>query len=89
LVLPSALPYLFAGLKIAAPSAILGTVTAEWAGADRGLGAMMLYALFSYDTVKVWLSVVATCVLAASAYGFVALIERYVVFWNRELELVD
>lgn len=89
LVLPSALPYLFAGFKVAAPSAILGTVTAEWAGADRGLGAMMLYALFSYDTVKVWLSVIATCVLAAGAYGLVALCERYIVFWNRDIELAD
>ena len=35
LLIPSALPYLFAGLKIAAPSAVLGAVTAEWAGADR------------------------------------------------------
>lgn len=89
LVLPSALPYLFAGFKVAAPSAILGAVTAEWAGADRGLGAMMLYALFSYDTIKVWLSVAAACLLAASGYGIVALAERYFVFWNREIELAD
>jgi ABC-type nitrate/sulfonate/bicarbonate transport system permease component len=89
LVLPSALPYLFAGLKVAAPSAVLGAVTAEWAGADRGLGAMMLYALFSYDTTKVWLSVMAACLLAASGYGLVALAERYFVFWTRETELAD
>jgi NitT/TauT family transport system permease protein len=89
LVLPSALPYLFAGFKVAAPSAILGAVTAEWAGADRGLGAMMLYALFSYDTIKVWLSVAAACLLAAGGYGIVALAERYFFFWNRETELAD
>lgn len=89
LVLPSALPYLFAGFKVAAPSAVLGAVTAEWAGADRGLGAMMLYALFSYDTIKVWLSVMAACLLAASGYGLVALAERYFVFWNRETELAE
>lgn len=89
LVLPSALPYLFAGFKVAAPSAVLGAVTAEWAGADRGLGAMMLYALFSYDIIKVWLSVMAACLLAASGYGLVALAERYFVFWNRETELTD
>ena len=64
LLIPSALPYLFAGFKIAAPSAVLGAITAEWAGADQGVGAMMLYALFSYDTPKVWLSVVLTCLLA-------------------------
>jgi len=87
LLVPSALPYLFAGFKVAAPSAVLGAVTAEWAGADRGVGAMMLYALFSYDTVKVWLAVILTCALAAAAYGVGALIERRVVFWDRSVEL--
>jgi NitT/TauT family transport system permease protein len=89
LLIPAALPYVFAGLKIAAPSAVLGAVTAEWAGADRGVGAMMLYALFSYDTPKVWLSVVLTCVLAASGYGFWALAERRAIFWDRGVEIAD
>jgi NitT/TauT family transport system permease protein len=89
LLIPSALPYLFAGLKIAAPSAVLGTVTAEWAGADQGLGAMMLYALFSYDTPKVWLSVVLTCLLAGAGFGFWAAIERVAVYWRHDVDLAD
>lgn len=83
LLVPAALPYLFAGLKIAAPSAVLGAVTAEWAGADRGVGAMMLYALFSYDVVKVWLSVALACALAAGSYGAWALLERLALPWDR------
>ena len=89
LLIPSALPYLFAGLKIAAPSAVLGTVTAEWAGADQGVGAMMLYALFSYDTPKVWLSVVLTCVLAGAGFGIWAAIERVAVYWRHDVDLLD
>ncbi|WP_213739088.1 ABC transporter permease subunit [Bradyrhizobium sp. dw_411] len=76
LLVPSALPYIFAGLKVAAPSAVLGTVTAEWAGSERGIGAMMLYALFAYDTATVWLSVIATCLLSAAGFGFWALVEK-------------
>jgi ABC-type nitrate/sulfonate/bicarbonate transport system permease component len=89
LLIPSAVPYLFAGFKIAAPAAVLGAVTAEWAGAERGVGAMMLYALFSYDTPKVWLSVLLTCVLAAGGYGIVVLVERLVFHWDRQVELVQ
>lgn len=89
LLIPSAMPYLFAGFKIAAPSAVLGAVTAEWAGAERGLGAMMLYALFSYDTPKVWLSVLLTCLLAAGGYGIVVLVERLVFSWDRDVNLVQ
>jgi NitT/TauT family transport system permease protein len=35
LALPSALPFIFAGFKIAAPLAVLGTLIAEWMGAER------------------------------------------------------
>jgi ABC-type nitrate/sulfonate/bicarbonate transport system permease component len=89
LLIPSALPYLFAGLKIAAPSAVLGAVTAEWAGADLGLGAMMLYALFSYDPPKVWLSVVLTCALAGAGFGIWALIESLAVRQRHDIPLGD
>jgi ABC-type nitrate/sulfonate/bicarbonate transport system permease component len=89
LLIPSAMPYLFAGLKIAAPSAVLGAITAEWAGADRGIGAMMLYALFSYDTPKVWLSVLLTCLLAGGGYGLWALIEHFAIYWHRDVDLAD
>lgn len=81
--LPMALPYIFAGLKIAAPLAVLGTITAEWAGADRGIGAMMLYALFSYDTVTVWLSVLLCCLVACAAYLLLSLLEWCAVPWAR------
>jgi NitT/TauT family transport system permease protein len=89
LLIPSALPYLFAGLKIAAPSAVLGAITAEWAGAERGVGAMMLYALFSYDTPKVWLSVLLTCLLAGTGFGIWALIERVAIYWHHDVELAN
>lgn len=89
LLIPSAMPYLFAGFKIAAPSAVLGTITGEWAGADRGVGAMMLYALSSYDTSTVWLSVMLTCVLAALGYGIWGMIESYVAIATDNVELAE
>ncbi|RAH97224.1 hypothetical protein DLJ53_28870 [Acuticoccus sediminis] len=82
LQVPTALPYLFAGLKIAAPLAVLGIITAEWTGADRGIGAMMLYALFSYNVPTVWLSVVAACGLSVSFFAVAALAERFAITWE-------
>ncbi len=89
LILPAAAGYLFAGFKVAAPAAVLGTITAEWAGAERGVGALMLNALFSYDPPTVWLSVIAACVLAGGGYAFWAAVERAVVFWDRPAELAQ
>lgn len=82
LSLPVALPYLFAGLKIAAPLAVLGALIAEWVNADRGLGIMMVYALFSFNVPLVWLTILTVCLLAMTAYGLVALAERLVVRWD-------
>jgi ABC-type nitrate/sulfonate/bicarbonate transport system permease component len=89
LVVPSAMPYLFAGFKVAAPSAVLGTITAEWAGAELGLGALMLYALGAFDINKVWLSVLLACGLSAAAYAFWAAAERLVIHWDSVTELRD
>ncbi len=83
LALPSALPYLFAALKIAAPLALLGTLIAEWMGTDRGLGAMIVYALFSFNVPLAWLAIVTVCALSALAYGLIALAEQRVVGWSR------
>lgn len=85
--LPSAQPFLFAGFKTATPLAVLGAITAEWAGADRGIGAMMLNALFSYDIATVWLAVLACCALSGLAYAVWSLIERTTQRWNRTVEL--
>ena len=78
LALPSSLPFIFAGLKIAAPLALLGALIAEWVSADRGLGIMMTYALFSFDVPQAWMTIVAVCALAMLAYGCVAAVERFV-----------
>ena len=66
-------------LKIAAPLSILGALIAEWVSADRGLGIMMTYALFSFDVPLAWLTILAVCAIAMAAYGAVALVERLVV----------
>ena len=89
LLIPSAVPYLLAGFKIAAPSAVLGAITGEWAGADRGIGAMMLYALSAYNTPTVWLAVLITSLLAAIGYGIWALVESFLIVSSGSVELAE
>jgi ABC-type nitrate/sulfonate/bicarbonate transport system permease component len=75
LALPSALPYLFLGAKIAAPLAVLGALIAEWTGAEQGLGVYMINAMFSLNVGRLWASVVVACALSMAAYGWIALAE--------------
>jgi ABC-type nitrate/sulfonate/bicarbonate transport system permease component len=79
LALPNALPFLFLGLKIAAPLAVLGTLIGEWTGAEQGMGVYMIAAMFSLQADRLWSAVTIVSVLSALAYGYIALIERLTI----------
>ncbi len=87
LILPSSLPYLFAGFKLAAPLAVLGSLTAELTGAEIGIGVLMLSALFAFDIQQLWLTVLIACALSGAGYAIWALIERIVIYWDSPAEL--
>ncbi|HEY1721552.1 MAG TPA: ABC transporter permease subunit [Magnetospirillaceae bacterium] len=77
----SCLPSLFAALKIAAPSSLLGAIIAEFLGADRGLGIGLVVAEQNLDSVRTWgIAVVATAI-AGVAYGIVDLIGQWSMPW--------
>lgn len=73
--LPYALPYLFVGLRTAAPLAMFGALIAEWTGAERGLGAYMINAMFSLRADALWASVVAASSISIGLYFLVAAFE--------------
>ncbi len=80
--LPSALPYLFAALKISAPLALIGAVVAEWTGASGGLGRTMWLA---YTNLNLPFLFAAIFILAAAGmvlYHLLSYAERRVVFWQ-------
>jgi ABC-type nitrate/sulfonate/bicarbonate transport system permease component len=76
LELPSARPFLFTALKAAAPLALLGALVGEWVGAERGLGVMMVYALFGYDVALAWALVIVVCAVALLYHGVLSLLDR-------------
>ena len=50
----AALPYLIAGLQIAAPASVLGALVGEFTGADRGLGVLTIRAIRALDVPATW-----------------------------------
>lgn len=71
----AALPYLFAGLQIAAPAAFLGAMVGEFTGAERGMGVLTIRAMRALDVDATWaLATIAALVsiLAYSAFGRLA-----------------
>jgi ABC-type nitrate/sulfonate/bicarbonate transport system permease component len=65
----AALPYLVAGLQIAAPAALLGAIVGEFTGAERGLGVLVIQAMRSLDVTATWGLAMLSAALASLAYA--------------------
>ena len=84
--IPSALPYLLSGAKIAAAISVIGAVFGEWAGADQGLGHLILIAQGQLQTARVFAAVAVLSALALALFGALALIERRFAWWSPRRE---
>ena len=83
---PSALPYLLSGAKIAAVVSVIGAVFGEWSGADEGLGHLILVAQGQLQTARVFAAVVVLSALAITLFGAIALVERRLAWWSPRRE---
>lgn len=79
---PSARPFLFAALKVAAPLALIGAVVAEWMGASSGLGRHMWLSYTNLDMPSLFAAVFALTLVSAGVYQVVLMAERRTVHWS-------
>jgi NitT/TauT family transport system permease protein len=84
LQLPSSLPFLFSGLKIAAPLSLVGAVIVDLLGASTGLGFLMLSALTfgPEQATMLWVAMIVTLLLGLLLARAVALVEHLVSPWQ-------
>jgi NitT/TauT family transport system permease protein len=76
---PSAVPYLFASLKVAISISLIGAIVAELpTGAEAGIGARLLAGSYYGQTVQIWSALLASAILASGLIGLVGLAERMV-----------
>ncbi len=80
--LPAALPYLFSGLRVAATVSVIGAVFGEWAGADSGLGRLVLLGTQQLETPRAYAGVVLLTLMALAMFLLVALTERVALPWR-------
>lgn len=77
--LPGSLPYIFAGMKVAAILAVAGAIVGEFLGSDRGLGYLMLQVQVTLDTPAMFMAVILITLIGMALYGLVLLLERIMV----------
>jgi ABC-type nitrate/sulfonate/bicarbonate transport system permease component len=79
--LPTALPGLLTGAKIAVVFAPIAAVLAEQAGSSAGLGYVLQEALGQYLVARMWAAVLILAAFAIALFALLTLAERRFVPW--------
>lgn len=72
----SALPMVFAGLRIAAVLATLGAIVAEFVAGNKGLGALLVISLGTFSTPLMYATMTVLTILAFGVYVTTQWLER-------------
>src|SRR5215472_2701679 len=80
--LPTSLPYLFSGLKVAATLAIAGAVVGEFVGADKGLGYLLLVTNSNMETALMFSTLVGLTFIGLVFFYSVEFLESLLIPWH-------
>ena len=81
--LPYAMPYIFAGLRIATTLAVLGAIVAEWLAASNGLGYLVLSGSFNFNTARSFAAIIALAIIGTTFFGLMSKLEGALT-WKRQ-----
>jgi NitT/TauT family transport system permease protein len=79
--MPAALPFMFAGAKVAITLAVIGAVIGEFVGSVNGLGNLLLTANSQMDGPLAWAALVWLSALGILLFAVVAIVERLAMPW--------
>jgi sulfonate transport system permease protein len=82
ITLPSAVPYLLTGLRLAIPEALIGAVIGEFISANRGLGYLVNSAASQFNTAATLAAIVALLLIVVVLDAGVGLGERRLLRWR-------
>ncbi|MDB5558376.1 MAG: transporter permease [Enterovirga sp.] len=86
---PSALPFIFAGLEMAAVYSILGAVVGEFVGGNSGLGVLILNRNAAMDIAGSLAALVILAVMGIALQRAVAFARQRVLFWAPSNDALD
>lgn len=74
---PAAIPIIVGGMRLAAPSALIGVIIGEWFGASRGVGVLIINAMQNFQIPLLWSAVVLAVIVSLSLFTFFGVLQRY------------
>ncbi len=81
-IVPSAMSWVFAGLKISVPYALIGAVLGEMIAANRGLGYLVQFSGAQFDTAGVFAVLLVIAVIAVALNFIVELVQHRIEHWR-------
>jgi NitT/TauT family transport system permease protein len=81
-LVPSALAWIFTGLKIAVPYALVGAVVGEMMASNKGLGALIESSAAQFDTAGVFAALATLLLLSMAINELLGRLERRVLRWK-------
>jgi ABC-type nitrate/sulfonate/bicarbonate transport system permease component len=81
--LPSALPRIFSGLRVAMALSVVGAVVGEWVGSTHGLGYLMLHFENRGETAGLFATVAVLTVMGIILFFLVGWVEDWAISWRR------
>lgn len=83
--LPSALPYVFVGLKLNVTFSVIGAIVAEFVQADRGLGFVIMSSYKNLNMPRLWAAMAVSAVMGVILFSIVAWAERALIPWHSSM----
>lgn len=71
--LPGAIPQIASGMRLAAPSALIGVIVGEWFGAPRGLGVLIISAMQNFQIPLLWAAVLLAVIVSLLLFALLGL----------------
>jgi ABC-type nitrate/sulfonate/bicarbonate transport system permease component len=74
-MLPTAVPAIFASARVGLAGSLIGAMLAEWLATGKGLGEVMVQAPNTFDYDSLWASVLAMTIVSIAAYNVIVAVE--------------
>jgi NitT/TauT family transport system permease protein len=81
--IPNALPYIFAGLDIAAVFAVIGAVVAEFLGSPNGLGSLVIIRQTNVDTPGLFSVLFILAAMGSALHFIIDAVAKKFTFWSQ------
>ena len=83
ILLPGALPRIFAGLRVTTAIALVAMILAELNGASDGIGFFIIYAQRNFQIRQMWAAIILVGIIGTLMNVLLTLVERRALTWHQ------